>query len=70
MLRTMRTNVGTSDRLVRFLLAALLIGLFAAGVITGPLGWIGLGLGVILVITGITRVCPLYLPFGIRTSQK
>jgi hypothetical protein len=66
----MRTNVGTTDRLIRFLLAALLIGLFAGGVIAGPLGWMAFGLGVVMVITGITRVCPLYLPFGIRTSQK
>ena len=70
MLRTMRTNVGTSDRLVRFLLAALLIGLFVGGVFSGAFGWMAFGLGVVLVITGITRVCPLYLPFGIRTSQK
>lgn len=70
MLRTMRTNVGTSDRLVRFLLAALLIGLFMGGVVTGPWGWVALGMGVILAITGISGVCPLYLPFGIRTSAK
>jgi hypothetical protein len=70
MLRTMRTNVGTSDRLVRFLLAALLIGLFVGGVFSGVFGWMAFGLGVVLAITGITRVCPLYLPFGIRTSSK
>lgn len=70
MLRTMRTNVGTSDRLVRFLLAALLIGLSVGGVIGGALGWTAFGLGVVLVITALTRVCPLYLPFGIRTSSK
>lgn len=70
MLRTMRTNVGTSDRLVRFLLAALLIGLSVGGVIGGARGWAAFGLGIVLVITAITRVCPLYLPFGIRTSSK
>jgi hypothetical protein len=58
----MTPNVGTLDRTIRILAGLCLIGATLLGMI-GPWGWLGL----VLVATGVLRVCPAYLPFGLRT---
>lgn len=66
----MKKNVGTIDRIVRFILAVLFAVLYFTGVASGVLGIILLILAVILVLTGIIGFCPLYLPFHINTAKK
>ncbi len=61
----MKTNVGGIDRILRIAVGALLIVLAALNVI-GLWGYIG----VLLVLTGLLRVCPAYLPFGISTCEN
>ena len=57
-------NVGKIDRLIRVILGVLLIGnVFFA--LHHPIGWIG----VILVLTGIAGICPLYSLLGINTRS-
>ena len=60
----MKTNVGSIDRAIRILAGLGLIGATLSGVI-GAWGWVG----VIPLVTGIVRICPAYLPFGIRTCR-
>ena len=60
----MVANVGGVDRLLRIILGIALIAATLAGTI-GPWGWIG----VVLLATGFLRFCPVYLPFGFRTSK-
>ncbi|WP_307578939.1 YgaP family membrane protein [Pseudoduganella violaceinigra] len=60
---TMIENIGTVDRALRVavgmgLIAAVLLGL------VGPWGWIG----VVPLLTGTVKHCPLYRAVGIRTS--
>ncbi|GAB4135154.1 MAG: hypothetical protein Fur0041_09020 [Bacteroidia bacterium] len=66
----MKQNVGNIDRIIRLVLAAVLIGLYFAGITTGTTGMIGLVLGGVFAITAIVGFCPLYLPFGISTCAK
>ncbi|MHA6845634.1 DUF2892 domain-containing protein [Ralstonia syzygii] len=61
----MPTNVGTVDRLLRVALGVALIALAWTSKIPAWLGWIGL----IPLLTGVVRTCPLYSVLGIRTSQ-
>ena len=58
----MKANVGSLDRGVRIVAGVALIAAAWVGVI-GPWGWIG----VVPLATGVFRVCPAYLPFGIST---
>ncbi len=59
-----KNNVGKVDRIIRILLGVLLIGnVFYA--LQHPIGWIG----VILLITGIFAICPLYSLLGINTKS-
>jgi hypothetical protein len=63
--KTMQANVGGIDRIARIAAGATLIALAATGTV-GAWGWIG----VVPVITGLTRWCPAYLPFGLSTCKR
>ena len=55
-------NVGSFDRVLRILAGVALIAATLLGFI-GAWGWIG----VVPLATGLFRVCPAYLPFGLST---
>ncbi len=57
-----KPNVGNVDRVVRIAAGLALIALAATGTV-GAWGWIG----IVPLLTGIVRVCPAYLPFGLST---
>jgi hypothetical protein len=61
----MKSNVGDVDRVIRILLGLALIGAAWMGVI-GLWGWIG----VVPLATGLFRVCPAYLLFGVNTCAS
>ena len=61
----MKTNVGTLDRALRILLGLALLALVGFGAI-GPWGLIGL----VPLVTGLVRFCPLYRVLGIQTCSK
>ncbi|WP_395696970.1 DUF2892 domain-containing protein [Methylocella sp.] len=58
----MTPNVGTTDRLVRLIIGAALVGATLLGAI-GPWGWIGL----VPLATGALGRCPAYRLFGLST---
>lgn len=55
-------NVGSTDKIVRIAVGAILILLALVGTI-GWWGWIG----VVLIVTGLMNWCPAYNLFGIKT---
>ena len=59
------TNVGSVDRLLRIAIGIVLIALVFIGPQT-PWGWLGL----IPLVTGFLRTCPLYSLLGISTCPK
>jgi hypothetical protein len=65
----MKTNIGVTDRAIRFLLGAvlLLLGIFVLGDVWR---WVAIVLGAIELITSFTGFCLLYLPFGIDTHAR
>ena len=63
-------NMGKFDTIVRLLVAAAAAGLYHEKIITGFWGAALMALAGVLVVTGLFRFCPLYLPFGIRTNGK
>jgi hypothetical protein len=62
--------MGTIDRVIRILVAVVLVVLYFTNVITGTLGIILLILAGIFVVTSILSFCPLYMLPGISTSKK
>ena len=65
----MKKNMGTVDRIIRVVLAIVVIGLYAAGVISGTLGIILLVLSGVFILTSMISFCPLYLPLGLSTCK-
>jgi len=63
-------NMGSADRIIRLLVAIVLIGLYAGGILTGIWGIVSLVLAGVFILTSMVSVCPLYLPFGIRTNRQ
>ena len=63
----MKKNMGNADRVIRFIVAAVIGVLYYTGTITGTLGIVLLVLAGIFVLTSFVSFCPLYVPFGIST---
>lgn len=57
-------NMGKTDRIIRMVIGVLLIAnVFVA--LQHPIGW----LGVVLLVTGITGICPIYSLLNIETKS-
>lgn len=66
----MKKNMGTVDRVVRVLLAIVIIVLYLTGNITG-IAAIILGIfALVFILTSLIGFCPLYVPFKISTIGK
>lgn len=59
------TNIGTTDRMIRFAAGAALVALAAAGTI-GAWGWIG----VVPLATAFVKFCPAYTLLGLKTCKS
>jgi len=66
----MKPNMGTTDKIIRIAIAALVVVLYFTHVISGTLGIVLLALAAVFVLTSLISFCPLYLPFGINTGKK
>jgi hypothetical protein len=66
----MKKNMGGIDKLVRIIVALIFVLLYFKGIVTGVLGIVLLVLAAVFVITSLVSFCPLYLPFGIKTTKK
>lgn len=66
----MKKNMGSTDRIIRLVLAAVMAGLFLGHLVTGTFGIILLALAAIFVLTSLINFCPLYVPLGINTCKK
>ncbi|HNW57261.1 MAG TPA: DUF2892 domain-containing protein [Bacteroidales bacterium] len=66
----MKKNMGTIDRVIRILIAVVVLVLYFAHVISGTLAIILLILAGIFIVTSLIGFCPLYIPLGINTGKK
>ena len=66
----MKKNMGTIDRILRILVAAVIIILYFTKTINGTLAIVLLALSGIFILTSFISFCPLYLPFGLSTRGK
>lgn len=66
----MTKNMGTTDKIIRSVLAIIFVSLYLTDVISGTVGIIFVVLSGIFLLTSFISVCPLYLPFGIKTCSE
>jgi len=62
--------MGTADRIIRIIGAAIITGLYIFKVISGTLAIVFLIVAGIFILTSFVSFCPLYFPFGISTKKK
>jgi len=66
----MKKNMGSTDKVIRILIALIIGVLYYTGIISGTTA-LFLGIfAVIFVLTSLISFCPLYLPLGISTCKK
>lgn len=63
----MKKNMGSTDKTIRLILAAVFAALFFTGVVTGILGYVLLAFGAIFVLTSVVGFCPIYAIVGLNT---
>ncbi len=66
----MKSNMGTTDKIIRIAAAVLIAILYFTGVIPGTLGIVLLIFAAVFVLTSLISFCPLYFPFGLSTNKK
>lgn len=63
----MKKNMGAADKIIRIIIAAVLVALYYKGVLTGTLGIVAVVLATVFVLTSLVSFCPLYTVLGINT---
>lgn len=65
----MKKNMGSTDKIVRILLAIVFAALYFTGTVSGTLGVVLLVLGGVFLATSFISFCPLYTIFGLSTCK-
>ncbi|NHE56928.1 YgaP family membrane protein [Cyclobacterium plantarum] len=63
----MKKNMGTTDRIVRTIIALVAIYLYYTGAVTATLGIVLIVVAAIFLLTSLVSFCPLYTLFGLKT---
>lgn len=63
----MKLNMGTTDRIVRLAIAAIIAVLYFTNMITGTLAIVLLVIAGIFILTSLVSFCPIYAMLGINT---
>jgi len=66
----MKKNMGTIDRVGRFLVAVAVLGLFLTHVISGSLAIVLGVIAAVFVLTSFVGFCPLYIPLKLSTAAR
>lgn len=66
----MKKNMGTTDKVIRLLAAAVIIALYFTNVISGTLAIVLLVVAGLFILTSFISFCPMYWPFGISTRTQ
>ena len=65
----MNANIGKSDKIIRYFIAATALVLYLTNTVTGGMGILMIVIAAVLIVTNLISFCPLYLPFGINTNK-
>ncbi len=63
----MKKNMGSTDRIIRVLLAAVIAFLYFGNVVSGTIGIVLLVLAAVFLLTSMVSFCPLYTLVGVNT---
>jgi hypothetical protein len=68
--KKMKKNMGSIDKIIRILVAVVVVILYFANIISGTAGIILLVVSAVFVVTAVLGICPLYSVLRLRTIKK
>lgn len=66
----MKKNMGSTDKIIRILIALVIGVLYYTGTISGTAALVLGAFAIIFLLTSFISFCPLYSIFGINTNKK
>jgi len=66
----MKKNVGVTDKWLRILFAAVIMVLYYMGYISGTIAMVLLVVGIVMLLTSLLGICPMYSIFGISSCKR
>ncbi len=66
----MKKNLGTADRIIRLVIAAIVVALFVGNIITGTLGIVLMAAAGVFALTSFISFCPIYWALNLHTDKK
>lgn len=66
----MKKNMGSADRVIRLLVAAIAVFLYYNETLTGTMGTVALVVAAIFTLTSLISFCPLYTLVGLNTCPR
>ena len=68
--KKMKKNMGSADRIIRMVTAAVFVALSLTEIVTGATAFILAAGGTLLGVTSFFGFCPLYVPLGISSLRE
>jgi uncharacterized membrane protein YtjA (UPF0391 family) len=65
----MKKNMGTTDRIIRTIIAVIAAYLYFGGIVTGTLGIVLVVVAAVFLLTSLVSFCPLYSIVGLNTCS-
>ena len=65
----MKKNMGSMDRVVWLVIAAMFVALYITNFVTGTFGIILLVVAIVFMLTSVISFCPLYTLIGVNTCK-
>lgn len=62
--------MGSTDKLIRIIIAIIVAVLYFTGTLTGTIGIIAVVIAGVFILTSLVSFCPLYTILGISTCKK
>lgn len=66
----MKSNIGSTDKIIRLIIAIVALAAKFFIPLTGVLGIVAIVVAAIALVTGLMNFCPLWAAFGINTNKK
>jgi hypothetical protein len=66
----MEKNMSSADRIIRVIIAAIIVILYMTKIISGSLGIILIALSAVFLLTSFISFCPLYRILGLSTLRR
>lgn len=66
----MKKNMGIADKVIRVIIAAVILTLYFTNIISGTLGIVLIVISGIFLLTSLVSFCPIYAILGMSTKPK